>query len=87
MISHSISIIDASLFHNCSCFKYDVICSMSELNSLDNSIERLMIGNECMQSETSISFSRYTKLNEIDVGEISLVNVMNFNLDSIIIND
>ena len=46
-----------------------------------------MIGNECMQSETSISFSRYTKLNEIDVGENSLVKVMSFNLDSIMIYD
>ena len=55
--------------------------------SLNNNIERLVIGNDCMQSVTSISFSQFNRLNVIDVGDNSLVKVISLDLSSMIIDD
>ena len=85
--SHPISFVDASLCHSCSCFIYNVVCSLSELNPLNNNIERLVIGNDCMQSVTSISFSQFNRLNVIDVGDNSLVKVISLSLSSSLIDD
>ena len=87
MISHNESFVDASLFENCYCFKYDVVCSKDDFDyNLPDDVEEIMIGNECMQSETEIDFSRFENVTVIDVGYKSLEGVKNLNLTSMIID-
>ena len=86
MISHHLSFLDASLFEDCYCFKYDVVCSMKDFSSLPEDVEGIVIGNECMQSENEIKFSRFENVTVIDVGCKSLESVKNLYLTSMIID-
>ena len=86
MISHNESFVDASLFENCYCFKYDVVCSKDDFNNLPDDVEGIMIGNECMQSETEIDFSIFENVTVIDVGYKSLESVTNLILEGMIID-
>ena len=85
MISHNQSFVDASLFENCYCFKYDVVCSKDDFYNLQDA-EGIVIGNECMQSENEIKFSRFENVTVIDVGCKSLESVKNLYLTSMIID-
>ena len=86
MISHNESFVDASLFENCYCFKYDVVCSMEDFSNLPEDVEGIVIGNECMRSENEIKFSRFENVTVIDVGYNSLQKVTNLYLTSMIID-
>ena len=86
VISHNESFVDASLFENCYCFKYDVVCSKEDFNNLSDDIEGIVIGNGCMQSETDINISNFENVTVIDVGSSSLESVKNLYLTSMIID-
>ena len=85
MISHNQSFVDASLFENCYCFKYDVVCSKDDFYNLQDA-EGIVIGNECMNSETEIDFSILENVTVIDVGYNSLIKVNNLFLEGMIID-
>ena len=87
MISHHLSFLDASLFEDCYCFKYDVVCSKDVFNYLPPDVEGIVIGNECMQSETSIDFSGFENVTMINVGWSSLNNVENVYLEGMMIDN
>ena len=87
MISHHLSFLDASLFEDCYCFKYDVVCSKDVFNYLPPDVEGIVIGNECMQSETSIDFSGFENVTVINVGFNSLRSVEILYLESMMIDD
>ena len=69
--------IDASLLSDLPCLKNDVIVSVDDLNNASDSIECLIIGNECLNQLNEIDFSRFMNVRLIDVGVYSLQNVNN----------
>ena len=85
MISFQQSFLDASLFENCYCFKYKVVCSQAEFNKLSKDVEGVIIGNECMTEETEIDFSGFIDVRMIDVGYDSLTSVDSLNVNSMMI--
>lgn len=77
--------IDASLFEELPCFKYDVINSINDLNSLSNTTEALVFGNYCLRNLKEIEFSRFVNVTLIDIGKHSLVNIETAIIQSIMI--
>lgn len=75
--------IDASLFENCDCFVRDIICSEDELNDLSNTTELIIIGHNCLNDITEVSFSRFQDLITLDVGAYSLKNVENLAIEGL----
>ena len=80
MISIHSSFLDASLFEDCYCFKYDVVCSKDDLDELSRDVEGIVIGNGCMKQEDSIDFSEFLNVSVIDVGfeSLSRINKLDF---------
>lgn len=60
---------------------------MSQFDALTSAIEGIVIGNDCMLSDTSISFSRFQNVRVIDVGYDSLSDVDSLSLSGMLIDD
>lgn len=58
---------------------------MEELNSLSDDVEGIVIGNECMQSDSVISFSRFKNIAMIEIGYDSLSKATSIGLSSMVI--
>lgn len=78
--------LDASLFESCDCFVHDVICSEDELNDVANTTELIIIGHNCLNDITEVSFSRFQDLVTLDVGAYSLKNVETLAIEGLLMN-
>lgn len=60
---------------------------MEEFNALSDTIEGVVIGNECMKLDESISFSRFQSIKVIAIGFNSLRKLSTLDLSSNLIAD
>ena len=84
--------IDASLFGDLPCLKYDPIITPYDLSCISEDIEYLIIGNGCLNKVYGdilevIDFSRLMNVRVIDVYKNSLQNVRNVDISSMIVID
>ena len=69
------------------CLKNDVIVSVDSLNNVSDTIEYLIIGNDCLNELNEIDFSRFGNVRMSDVGCNALRNVKNVMISSMMIDD
>ena len=69
------------------CFKNDVIVNVNEWNNVSDTIECLIIGNDCLNELNGIDFSGYVNVRMIDVGVESLYGVVNVIISSMMNDD